>query len=85
MKNSEQSAFPISTGIIERCGAETNPMWLSKREYFAGLAMQGYLAGDDKTKVRLSGIAENQMMDLKTLIAKLSVEYADELLTQLSK
>ena len=44
---------------------------LTKREYFAGLAMQGMIANTD-----------TYVQD-KSVIAKLSIEHADELLKQL--
>jgi hypothetical protein len=64
--NSKQPAFPIdSNDLVE---VKTG---LSKREYFAGLAMQGLLSN-------------NQKFDVKQ-IGPLSVQMADALLHHLSK
>jgi methyl coenzyme M reductase beta subunit len=52
---------------------------LTKREYFAGLAMQGILANEIVRDI-LSG---NNGMQVPDLIAKYSVQYADALLNQL--
>lgn len=69
-KNGEQPAMPCGdmTGEVA-CGG------LSKREYFAALAMQGFCAagyGDFKN-------------DHEVYIAELSVRQADALLNELSK
>jgi len=42
MKNSEQPAYP--TPDCEVSGAALQYLGLTKREYFAAMAMQGYLA-----------------------------------------
>jgi hypothetical protein len=54
---------------------------LTKREYFAGLAMQGILANETVRSI-LSG---NNGMQVPNLIAEYSLQYADELLKQLDK
>ena len=41
MKNGKQPAFQTSIGMSN---SEMENMGLTKREYFAGLAMQGYIA-----------------------------------------
>ena len=69
MKNSEQPINPI-----EGSHQGINPemiIGLTKREYFAGLAMQGMLANKDVIN----------MVSIKT--AERAIEYADELLKQL--
>jgi hypothetical protein len=53
---------------------------MTMREYFAGLAMQGILA-NEKAYTVLSGIP----MPNENLVARFSVQYADALLTELSK
>lgn len=65
MKNGEKQVYPLQDvrGTILQTG-------LTKREYFAGLAMQGFLANQ-----RLSATEQN--------VAKASVILADELLKQL--
>lgn len=65
MKNGERQVYPLQNGYggILQTG-------LTKREYFAGLAMQGLLSNQ-----RLSATEEE--------LAKASIEVADELLKQL--
>lgn len=65
MENGNKIAFPNGLNTDEDFNG------LTKREYFAGLAMQG-----------LSVYASNGKPDF-TMIAKMSVELADELLKQL--
>ncbi len=68
MKNGKESAFPLvgyrGTG-------------LTKREYFAGLAMQGIFASN------VEGLALD-IIDIKGLV-EMSVIASDELLKQLDK
>jgi hypothetical protein len=52
---------------------------ITKRDYFAGLAMQGILANEIVRDI-LSG---NNGMQVPDLIAKYSLQYADALLNQL--
>lgn len=70
MDNGEMPAFPLpaSVGKIKRCGPLDG---LTKREYFAGLAMQGLLAGD------------KDLMTNPERTAELAVEYAEALLLDL--
>ena len=65
MKNSQKPVYPLQNvnGTILQTG-------LTKREYFAGLAMQGLLANEN-----LSATEQD--------VAKASVILADELLKQL--
>lgn len=51
-------------------------MGLTKREHFAGLAMQGLLSGPDE------GLAQAHIIPQ---VARLSVQYADALLAELAK
>ena len=75
MKNSETPAYPISEEMTDRVySGITIYTGLTKREYFAGLAMQGWIAcqsidfnGEKKDGVRRA------------------IEWADELLKQLDK
>lgn len=66
MENGEQGAFATSADGCHQLG-------LTKREYFAGLAMQGMMANQNLTST------ENDT------IAKWSVEIADVLLAELEK
>ena len=63
MKNSDMPAFPVDTNMCGQLG-------ITKREYFALMAMQGMLSN------RISGEIE---------ISYMSIKYADELLKQLEK
>lgn len=65
MKNGEQCAFPADSKTQTDGG-------LTKREYFAGLAMQSFIQ-------EYSGIVKEE------LIIKYSIDIADELLKQLDK
>lgn len=66
MENSKQPAFPVPQ-------KETKPApGLTKREYFAAIAMQGFLAG------------RGNAWEMEAFVKK-SVEYADALLNELAK
>jgi hypothetical protein len=57
MENSNQSAFPVTKEILDLAGSGTNPFGLTKREYFAGLAMQSVITsfnGDPAHFVEMS-------------------------------
>ena len=81
MKNSDKSAYPVSVSSND-CG---DVFWshdieggegLTKREYFAGLAMQGFITGTEVPEgfsIAISGLATS------------SVEAADALLAELEK
>jgi len=68
MKNSE---LPINP-ILDWNEVKSKSIGLTKREYFAGLAMQGLLSNPNKTSNPIQ-ISEDAVM------------YADELLKQLEK
>jgi hypothetical protein len=57
------------------------PLGLSKREYFAAMAMQGLLTSD---KVR-NVLNEHNTRAVPNLLAELSVEMADDLIAELNK
>jgi len=72
MKNSDRQAFPLPSTDAEICPG------LNKREYFAGLALQGLLAS--------RSIAEQDTDDKATVLyVRTSIALADELLKQLEK
>ena len=75
MKKSEEPTFPIvlQDGLSSNCHVEIG---LTKREYFAGLAMQGLIAAN------LEVYKANGYIVPKDL-ALASIEFADELLIQL--
>jgi hypothetical protein len=71
--NKDRAAFSVS--LRDNGNARhADAMGLTKREYYAGLALQGLLANTNS----LSDV-RNQMM------AKVSVKLADQLLTELEK
>ncbi len=82
MSRADDSAFPIH-GINER-GWQIQP-GLDKREYFAGLAMQGMLAND----AWLDGVdivaKEQNVKTAEQLLACSAVKFADALLAELEK
>ena len=69
MKNADKPIYPVLTQSPSL--QNDTSLGLTKREYFAGLAMQGMIANTD-----------TYVQD-KSVIAKLSIEHADELLKQL--
>ena len=74
MSKANHSAFPM---IVEREGLYATG--LTKREYFAAMAMQGLLAGEVITRFEI------MEMSGKKTIATLAIDYADELLKELEK
>ena len=81
MGNSDKSAFARPSSEEESYeGSKASKIrgsqnGLTKREYFAGLAMQGLLSGHAIEKYS-SGV---------NTVAKFAIEYADELLKQLGE
>jgi len=76
MKNGNKSAFSMPAYTDPKAGRGQNnthdfESGLTKREYFAGLAMQGLLAGHNKDE---KGFYHNEP------VAKVAVKYADDLL-----
>lgn len=45
MTNSDDTAFPIPSVITSHWGYERGTPGLTKREYFAAMAMQGFISG----------------------------------------
>jgi hypothetical protein len=76
MENSQKSAFAAASEVIHQSG-------LTKREYFAGLAMQGLLASNGDVKY----IVKTNDRDIFTLtaqtLAKDAILLADVLLKEL--
>ena len=71
MENSKHSAFPIKSSEA------ATEYGLTKREYFAGLAMQGLIANG------LGRYMENQPQDQISMLCADAVEFSNELLRQL--
>lgn len=77
MNNADLPAMPLAKMIMSTDGSfstETSP-GLTKREHFAGLAMQGFIANSDKRMA-------DQSFDV---IAKTALLLADSLLEELEK
>ncbi len=75
MKNSEQSDFPLDYS--------KDGLGLTKREYFAGLAMQGILSGPIHIQLAHDGNPEIMLNQIERIV-RTSLNFADELLEQLS-
>jgi len=80
MNNSDMPAMPVSEDYVsefangrDNTDAYSNWVGLTKREHFAGLAMQGLLS---------SGFAETNTQDI---VAEWAYAYADALLVEPSK
>lgn len=72
MTNGNDPAQPISGSLLSRCGQfNENPFGLTKREYFAAMAMQGLI----------NKINVHEYNDL----AAYSVKAADALINELNK
>lgn len=77
MENAEANTFPVT--IEDNGYPSTTHLGLTKREYFAGLAMQGLLANSAFEIDTDSGIKVTAQYTIS------AVKYADELLKQLEK
>ena len=78
MKNADKPTYPLE---FKKEGSYNTEGWsngLTKREYFAGLAMQGLLALPDKGTYGSFDEAIER-------ICEVSVKFADELLKQLEE
>jgi hypothetical protein len=71
MENKDQSAFPMKEGKQANGQPRYAQYGLTKREYFAAMAMQGILANPE-----CNASIEGYVKD--------AIKYADELLTQLN-
>ena len=80
--NSEQPAFPTEISFNEETKEATIAHGLSKREYFAGLVLQGIISGFSK-ECKVQGIYIPS--DIYKAMALNSIELADELLKQLEQ
>lgn len=80
MENKNQPANPATIHKVKGEEVETVSFpGLSKREYFAGLAMQGMITRI-KNEVKIETISE-----IPNNVAQWSILFADELLKQLEK
>jgi hypothetical protein len=82
MKSSNDPAFPLnseSAQCFALTGVYQTHYGLTKREYFAAMAMQGILAGHYKY------FEGNDDVSVPDMVAKYAVKYADALLDELNK
>ena len=82
MENGKQSAFPLDGEVSNQCGNGTSPTGLTKREYFAGLAMQGLMSNPEFIK---GGSFDFESRKTAERVSRISTKVADELLTQIEK
>ena len=78
MENGKNQVYPYT--LIE-CQASTTYLGLTKREHFAGLAMQGYCSNPKWSE----GLTPDDWDKYKERLISGSIELADELLKQLEK
>ncbi len=74
MKNGDQPAFAVSKKMCEVSKIETYPFGLTKREYFAAVAMQGILSS---CFASFNPMPEHLAQD--------ALNYADAILSELNK
>jgi len=91
LKNASDSAFPIPD-LIELRQQNNNtgeffalgPTGLSKREWFAGMAMQGLLS-DPNLGQNIDRDPEVSHLKLDIAVARISLAYADALIKKLGE
>lgn len=74
-----EPAFPYQTEI-ETSKSTTEHFGLTKREYFAGLAMQGILASQSDTYRRIATEEKTR----ESFIVEEALKFSDELIKQLN-
>ena len=80
MKNADKSAFPTEMEVHTAFGStKRTEIGLSKREYFAVLALQGLISSFTE-KASYGGWGTEMEATIKC-----AIDYADELLKQLEK
>lgn len=79
MKNSEEPAYP--TPDCEVSGMASQYLGLTKREYFAAMAMQAWIS----TYRQVDAKTPDEWAEDPQRIANLSIAYAEALLTELEK
>lgn len=74
MENGNNPAHPISGSLIDKCGQrDFSPFGLTKREYFAAMAMQGMISNAELCLSK----------EEADVIASQSIQFADSLLQKL--
>lgn len=76
MKNADKSAFPHPSNQDTHTG-------LTKREYFAAMAMQSFIQLMGNNPVATNKVARESDEPQSAIMVKASIEIADELLKQL--
>jgi len=85
MRNADMPAMP--SGIQEdynNLAQEPLNLGLTKREYFAAMAMQGMMANDDALR-RMAEAGEAEMISPNTLMASACLLASDALLAELER
>ena len=87
MNNGDMSAMP-TTAQCERCNSthykDEQTAGLTKREHFAGLAMQGLLSNPILSQILRAGGAEDDD-NIHTSASKTAIHIANALLAELDK
>ncbi len=83
MKNADMPAMPLSDACIGEHAASAFASGLTKREHFAAMAMQGFLANSWQAKeLDETGDTSGEQM---SVVAATSVTIADALLAELER
>lgn len=78
MENGKNPIYPISGSLIDKCGTvDYNPFGLTKREYFAAMAMQGMITNPTILRPNIDNKEEHLEF------SRVCLQYADSLLKQL--
>lgn len=78
LNNGQQPAFPNENYPV-------NPSGITKREYFAALALQGLLSNSQYTAELKTMMMKNTITDMNLLCAREAIDMADELLKRLDE
>lgn len=81
MRNADMPAMPVNPQGGYSLGGKT-PNGITKREHYAGLAMQGLLGNEPSIRSMAAAMPD---LDIDQVIAKASAEIADALLAELER
>lgn len=83
MSKANEPAFPLQSP--DDHWSLKNLPGLTKREYFAAMAMQGMLSSfsNPQSIAQLNDVASRRELTANTLMAKMATKYADALLQEL--
>jgi len=76
MNNSDMPAMPLTTDQIDYSQRGFGYDGLTKREYFAGLAMQGVMSADVYAEMSKDDCAKTAVANADALLAELEQEQA---------